>query len=287
MERIIWNGQLMDRQDAKVDLEDRAYQFGDGIYEMVRIYNGHLFTLREHLERLMQSAEKIKMEIPYSIARMEELVLKLTSENRIVNGTLYIQISRGVSPRNHLFPQNAKDLSFVAYTNVVDRPAGNMENGVKARTVADIRWLKCDVKSLNLLGNILAKQEAFEGGCFEAILHRDGIVTEGSSSNICIVKDDVIKTHPADNLILNGIVRQVMIKLCEGNGIKVSEESFTIDELMDADELFMTSTTSEITPIIEVDGREISDGKPGELTRKLQALYDQEINKCCGMPVAH
>ena len=286
VEKIIWNGKLVSREDAKVDIEDRGYQFGDGIYEVVRVYNGHLFTLREHMERLFESARKIKLEVPYSISQIEGWLKGLVAENNLQSGTVYVQITRGQAPRNHLFPEKGEAV-FVAKTNSADRPADKLQNGVAAITVEDIRWLKCDIKSLNLLGNILAKQTAFEQGCFEAIQHRGGMVTEGSSSNISIVSGGQVITHPANNLILNGIVRQVLLGLCRENRIPFKEEPFSLDQLYAADEVFMTSTTSEIMPITEIDGKQIGDGMPGELTKKLQALYEQAINSECGLPAIH
>lgn len=287
MEKIIWNGKIINREDAKVDIEDRGYQFGDGVYEVIRVYNRYMFTPDEHLERLKESAEKIKLSIPYSLEQMREWLLKLLSENDIENGIVYIQVSRGVSPRNHLFPAVDAPIVFVANTKTVERPIDNMLQGVNAITVEDIRWLKCDIKSLNLLGNLLAKQTAFENGCFEAIQHRSEIVTEGSSSNISIVVNGKVITHPANHLILNGIVRQVMLKTCEENGIPFEETAFTIKELFTADEVFMTSTTAEITPIVQIDGKLVSDGKPGKTTKRLQDLYEQEIKKQCEFSITH
>jgi D-alanine transaminase len=166
-----------------------------------------------------------------------------------------------------------------------------MDNGVKGILVDDIRWLRCDIKSLNLLGNILAKQEAANHGCFEAIQHRSNIVTEGSSSNVFVVKNGELWTHPATNLILNGITRRVILDICKEQQIQVIEKSFTVDELLEADEIFISSTTSEIMPIVHLakntktdillDEKRIGEGQPGELTRKLQKLFEKEIEKQC------
>lgn len=176
-------------------------------------------------------------------------------------------------------PDNQTKAVFTAYTNDVARPEKLFENGVEAITVEDIRWLRCDIKSLNLLPNVLAKQEATEAGCFEAILHRNGTVTEGSSSNAYIVKDGQVITHPADNLILNGITRQVLAKLCEENGIPFMEKTFELTDLFEADEVFITSTTSEVMPIVKIDGKNVGDGNPGNITRKLQSLFEAKINQ--------
>ena len=183
------------------------------------------------------------------------------------------------APRNHIFPGDDVPPVLTGNTKENPRPVANFENGVKATFVEDIRWLRCDIKSLNLLGAVLAKQEAQEKGCYEAILHRDETVTEGSSSNIYGVKDGVLYTHPADNLILNGITRQVIIKCAKEIGMTVKEEAMTKAQLLAMDEVIVTSTTSEVTPIIEVDGTVINGGKPGEWTRKLQAQFETKIPK--------
>jgi D-alanine transaminase len=192
-----------------------------------------------------------------------------------------MQFTRGASPRNHAFPHNVAP-TFVAYTRKVERPVSSMQEGVKAIFFEDIRWLRCDIKSLNLLGNLLAKQKAVEAGCFETIQHRGDIVTEGSSSNVAIVKNGTVITHPANNLILNGITRQKVKQVCEQNQIPFEEKEFTVEEVLQADEVFLSGTTVEVTPIVEVEEKKISGGIPGEVTKKLQQLIKDEIEKECG-----
>lgn len=281
------NGQLMERTQAKIDIEDRGYQFGDGVYEVIRVYNGHMFTAEEHLSRLMESASKIRLTVPYAVSSLMGMLESLIQENNLQMGIVYLQLTRGTSPRNHVFPSNEVEPVFVAYTKEVKRPEDLLEKGIKTITVEDIRWLKCDIKSLNLLANLLAKQSAADQGCFEAIQHRNGTVTEGSSSNISIVIGGKVVTHPANNLILNGIVRQVMLKICRENGIEVIERPFTVEELLNADEVIMSSTTAEIMPIVEVDGQRIGDGEAGNVTKQLQALYQEAIEKKCRLPFFH
>lgn len=278
MEKFILNGKLVDRSEGYVDVEDRGYQFGDGIYEVVRVYNGQLFTNKEHLDRLYLSAEKLSLQIPYSAEELTKQLQELVTVNQLNTGIIYMQFTRGTAPRKHQFPETSHS-TFVAYTNEVERPIDHFEKGVSAILVDDIRWLRCDIKSLNLLGNVLAKQQAAEKGCYEAIQHRGEIVTEGSSSNIFIVKNNELLTHPATNLILKGITRQVILKICDEQQIAYREETFTIDDLLHADEVFMSSTTSEVTPIIQVDQQKIGNGMPGALTRQIQKYFDQEIEK--------
>lgn len=282
MEYVIVDGKVLDRTEAKVDIEDRGYQFGDGVYEVIRVYNGKMFTGIEHLNRLAESAEKIRMKLPYSpeelLARMEELI----SKNEVETGTVYMQFTRGTSPRNHVFPGENVATTFVAYTRKVPRPVDPMEKGVRAILDEDIRWLRCDIKSLNLLGNLLSKQKAAEAGCFEAILHRGETVTEGSHSNISIVKDGVIITHQADNHILNGISRQKVLEICRNEGIPFEERAYTLEELSSADEVFSSGTTVEVMPVVEVAGKPVGNGQPGSVTRKLQTLFKAEIERQCG-----
>ena len=276
------NGELMDRNNASIDIEDRGYQFGDGVYEVIRVYNGKLFTEDEHLDRLWSSAASIGITIPYTKQELQQQLIELVEKNKLITGTIYLQFTRGISPRKHPFPGDDVTPTFVAYTKEVGRPTYKLENGVKAMVTEDIRWLRCDIKSLNLLGNLLANQKAAEAGCDEAVLHRDGIVTEGSHSNISIVKDGIIQTHPANNFILNGISRQVMLEICNREGIQVVEEPFSLEALAQADEIFLTGTTVEVMPVVELEAKMIAGGRPGTITQRLQTLFKAEIEKQCG-----
>ena len=281
MGKVFLNGQFIDRTKAKVDIEDRGNMFGDGVYEVIRVYNRQLFTLEEHLQRLMKSGEKILLNMPYDIEQMRAIIKQLIIESDLDFGIVYIQVTRGAITRQHAFPGNEVPATFFAYTKPLKKPLVQQRDGVKVKTEEDIRWLKCDIKSLNLLGNVLAKQNAANQGCFEAVLVRGGFVTEGSSSNIYIVKNGVIRTHPANNLILNGVTRLVVLKQCEQTNLTVMESPFTVVELMDADEAFLTSTTSEVIPIVEVDGQKIGNGLVGTITAKLQQSYENEIEEQC------
>ncbi|BAK15548.1 branched-chain amino acid aminotransferase/4-amino-4-deoxychorismate lyase [Solibacillus silvestris StLB046] len=275
----LWNDQIVKNEEVLVDKEDRGYQFGDGVYEVVKVYNGELFTATEHIDRFYDSAEKIRITIPYTKDKLHQLLHQLVEANNIDTGHVYFQITRGAGPRNHIFPGD--DVKPVITGNAKEnpRPLENFEKGVKATFVEDIRWLRCDIKSLNLLGAVLAKQEAYEKGCYEAILHREEIVTEGSSSNIYGIKDGVLYTHPANNLILNGITRQVIIKCAAEIGLTVNEQAMTKEQLLAMEEVIVSSTTSEVTPVIEIDGTVIGNGTLGEWTRKLQAQFETKIPK--------
>lgn len=271
------DGQFLAKDSLNVSIDDRGYYFGDGVYEVVKVYDGELYTAEEHFERLSQSATKVKMTIPYSEQQLIDIAKELVKVNEIATGHIYMQVTRGVAARVHQFPTPETAPVVTAYAVHNPRPMKTIENGVRTITVDDIRWLRCDIKSLNLLGSVLAKQEAFEANCAEAILVRDGIVTEGSSTNMFGIKDGVVYTHPASNLILNGITRRVVIKLCEENGITVKEESFSPEEALEMDEFFMTSTTAEVTPVIMINGKVIGSGEPGPVTRKLQKAFARQI----------
>lgn len=270
-----YNGQYMNHDEMSIKSGDRAFYFGDGVYEVIRIYDGHFFTFDEHVDRLLRSAEEIMIR-GVERAEIVEILQEIKERNVILNGALYIQVSRGIAARDHGFPNGTKPVIYASIREA-KRPLVQMESGVEAVTSEDYRWLKCHVKSLNLLANVMEKQYAVENGAKETILHRDGVVTEGSSTNIFMVKNEVLFTHPANNLILNGITRLVVLDLAEENDISIREEGFTVSDMSEADELFYTSTTQEIIPIIKVDGRPVGDGGAGQVTKQLQKYFSKKI----------
>jgi len=271
------DGQFTEREGLNISIDDRGYYFGDGVYEVIKVYDGELYTAEEHINRLFQSATKIKLAVPYAEVQLMEIARQLVAANNILVGHVYLQITRGSAPRLHQFPDSSVSPVVTAYAVNNPRPLSGIENGVPVKSVEDVRWLRCDIKSLNLLGNVLAKQEAFEAGCSEALLHRNGVVTEGSASNMFGIKGGAVYTHPVTNLILNGITRQVVLELCKEQGIPIIEESFTLDEAYEMDEFILTSTTSEVMPVISIDGRLIGSGVPGIVTKKLQAAFAVRI----------
>ncbi|KDE48875.1 D-alanine aminotransferase [Geobacillus sp. CAMR12739] len=260
-------------------MEERGLQFGDGVYEVVRLYSGTYVWLREHLDRLYRSAAAIRLSVPFGC---EELIEQLEELRRLNNvqedAILYLQMTRGSFPRNHAFPAENRP-NLYAYIRPMARKTEEMTHGVRTILTKDVRWEYCYIKSLNLLPNVLAKQEAVERGAFEAILHRNGVVTEGSSSNIFLVKNETVYTHPATERILNGIVRTKVKEFCAELGIPFVEEAFSTNDLREADELFLTSTTSAIIPIIQVDETVIRSGAPGAVTKALQAAYRQATQR--------
>ncbi|MBC1234689.1 D-amino-acid transaminase [Listeria booriae] len=281
--KVLVNNQLIERVEAKIDIEDRGYQFGDGVYEVVRAYNGKFFTYEEHIDRLYASANKIDLVIPFEKAELRELLEGLLKANNIGTGNVYLQVTRGIqSPRNHVVPEFPLEGVLTASASEVPRDTTLFEQGRKAILEEDVRWLRCDIKSLNLLGNTMAKNKAHQAGAFEAILHRGEEVTEGSATNAYIIKDGTLMTHAADNLILSGITRQVILKVARDIGVPVAETGFTLTDLATADEVFISSTTIEVTPIIEIDGKQVRDGKRGPITKKIHDAFTAEVLRQCG-----
>jgi len=265
---------------AAVLPEDRGYNFGDGVYEVVRIYKGKMFQWNGHIARLYRSAREIKMDLPWTGEELLAIARELMEKNGITaadDAILYLQISRGYAPRQHDIPTEARPV-LMGFVRKKERPLAEMKSGLAAQLVSDIRWLRCDIKSLNLLGAVLAKQEAKDAGAQESILHRDGIITECSAANLFAVKNGELYTHPANHLILHGITRQVVIELAKENNIRIHEEAFDIAFLNQADELFLTSTTAEVMPIISVDGKPVGSGQVGPVVQKLQALFEEHIS---------
>ncbi|MFY0543288.1 D-amino-acid transaminase [Brevibacillus sp. H7] len=273
------DGNWVEPGTAAIQPEDRGYNFGDGIYEVVRIYRGKMYQWEGHITRLFRSAREIKMELPWTEEELLHIANQLLEKNGITHeddAILYLQVSRGYAPRQHDIPGDIRPV-IMGFVRRKERPHADMKKGMTARLVPDIRWLRCDIKTLNLLGAVLVKQEAKDAGAQESILHRDGIVTECSASNLFAVKDGALYTHPANNLILHGITRQVVIELAKKNNIKVYEEAFDTEFLKQADELFLTGTTVEVMPIISVDGQAVGSGQVGPMAQKLQALFEEHI----------
>ncbi|WP_277630213.1 D-amino-acid transaminase [Atopococcus tabaci] len=281
--KVLWNKNIVDREQVRIEMEDRGYQFGDGIYEVIRAYNGTYFGLDEHIDRLFKSADKIELMIPYERKELKEVVTALLDINHIHTGDLYLQITRGISsPRNHLFPEAGVEPIVTGSLTVAARDTEKMKKGIAVSVEKDERWLKCDIKSTSLLGNVLAKHEAYKKNAEEAVLHRDGIVTECSSANLAVIKEGTVYTHPDGNLILAGITKLMWLQCAKEIGLPVREEAFTLEELYAADEIFCSSTTKEIMPIVKVDDQAVGDGVPGTWTKKLQQQYVAMIEKACG-----
>ncbi|HJG67867.1 D-amino-acid transaminase [Staphylococcus cohnii] len=278
MTKVLINEHLVDEKDASVPYNDRGYVFGDGIYEYIRTYNNNIFTAKPHFERLLRSAKEIGLELKYNVEELTELIQELLAANGVVNGGVYIQVTRGAAPRDHAFPTPSVEANVMAFTKTYDRPYKLLEEGINAITTEDIRWLRCDIKSLNLLGNVLAKERAVKYNAQEAIQHRGDIVTEGSSSNVYAIKAGEIYTHPVNNYILNGITRMVIKDIAQEKGIPFNEGTFTVDFLRNADEIIVSSTSIEVMPVVKLDGEQVGDGEVGPITKSLQEGFNRYID---------
>lgn len=274
---VFVNGSFVAPEKAVVSVEDRGYQFADGIYEVVLIWGGRYRFMDRHLQRLVLSAEGIELPLPFGPERFEEVAGQLLRESPRERGTLYIQVSRGAAPRDHQFPKSASP-SVVMYLKEFPSLSPALRSGAPAIILPDERWLRCSIKSISLLPNIIAKEKAVRQGAKEAVLQRDGFVTEGASSNVFMVKDGTLLTHPATVEILDGITRQVVLELARSLEIPVEERRFTVDEFLMADEAFFASTTSFVHPISRVGSITISDAM-GPVTEKLQRAYFDLIDQ--------
>lgn len=275
---VLTQTEYVNHEELNYPFEERGLQFGDGVYEVVRIYGGQYYLMDQHVDRLYRSAEAIKLEVPFEKAELYQKLQQLLEMNEVTgDAKMYLQITRGSAPRDHVFPEGVV-ANLYAYVKDVPRKLEPMREGVSVITHPDVRWDLCYIKSLNLLPNVMAKQEANEQGSFEAILHKEGKITECSSSNAYLVKDGTIYTHPATKNILHGCVRMRIEDFCEELGIPFTEIPFTLEHIQEADEMFLSSSTAEIMPITQVDGDLIGDGAPGNITRQLQQAYEKDAN---------
>lgn len=273
------NGRYIELNELAVPIEERGHQFGDGIYEVIRVYNGMPFMLNEHLERLIKSGNAIKLKIEHSMDDFRTLIHDAIAKSGEKDCCVYLQITRGISARNHLFPDVAVSISLTV-KQIVPLQESIRVNGAAAILHEDERWSNCYIKSLNLLPNVLARQTAYEQGCFEAILVRNGMITEGTSSNVFMVKQGKVYTAPLSKHILAGITRMAVKKICKQVSVDFIKQSFSKEELLQADEVFITNTTSEIVPIVTVEGQTIGAGRPGEVTTKLYHKLQQLVADC-------
>jgi len=269
------NGRYVPHPDAAVHIEDRGYQFADGVYEVVPVQNGRMIDEDPHLDRLGYSLRELRIAWPMSRAALKLVLRELMRRNGLVNGLVYLQVTRGVAPRDHKFPKAAKPALVVTTKRMNPTPAALVENGARVITIPDIRWKRCDIKSVSLLPNVLGKQKAVEAGAFEAWqVDADGFVTEGTSTNAWIVTaDGALVTRNADAAILNGITRQAVIRLTNEIGVAFQERPFSPAEAKAAREAFLTSSSGHVLPITRIDDTVVGDGKPGPLTKRLRAAY--------------
>ncbi|MFT5549300.1 MAG: D-alanine transaminase [Candidatus Azotimanducaceae bacterium] len=284
MKPIVYcNGEFIEEQSAKVSIFDRGFLFGDGVYEVVPVVNGKLIDKFEFLQRLERSLYELELEWPFSQLEYVDMLETLIERNKLLEGSVYTQVTRGVAPRDFAFPDNTPTtcIAFTSDKSFLNSPL--VETGVDVITVEDLRWKRRDIKSIALLAQCIAKQQSKRKGCYESWMLEDGFITEGSSSTAYIVKDNTIITRPKSNDVLPGIRRHVLLELAADNGIAVELRAFTLDEVLAADEAFLSSATTLVMPVITIDGKPIAEKKPGLITLKLRQLYVNRIKKQAGL----
>jgi D-alanine transaminase len=270
---IYLNGEFMPLEEARIPVLDRGFIFGDGVYEVVPVYSRHPFRLPEHLQRLQHSLDGIRLANPLSDAEWTRLTHDIVARNPGDDQSIYFQVTRGAAKRAHEFPQGVKPTVFMMSNPLVTPPRVQVENGIACVTATDFRWLKCDLKSVSLLGNCLLKQTAVDAGAVEVVLFRDGYLTEASASNVLAVRNGVLLAPPKNHLILPGITYDVVLELASANKVPLAVREVSEQEVMTAQEIWITSSTKEVLAVTTLNGRAVGDGKPGALFRRILALY--------------
>jgi D-alanine transaminase len=276
-EIVYLNGAFMPLADARISPLDRGFIFGDGVYEVVPVYSRKPFRLAEHLVRLQNSLDGIRLANPLADAEWTRLMHEIIARNDGdgEDQSIYLQVTRGVAKRDHAFPKDVKQTVFMMSSPLTTPSRELIENGAAAITASDFRWLKCDVKSVALLGNCLLRQLAVEAGAVETILFRDGKLTEASASNVFVVKNGVLLAPPKDNLVLPGITYDVVLEIARAREFLVEVRPISEVETRNADEIWVTSSTKEVLAITTLDGKPVGDGKPGLLFRRMHTLYQE------------
>jgi len=270
---VYLNGEFMPLEAARIPVLDRGFIFGDGVYEVVPVYSRHPFRLPEHLRRLQHSLEGIRLANPLADPEWTRLTHDIIARNPGDDQSIYFQITRGAARRAHEFPREVTPTVFMMSSPLVTPPREQVENGVACVSATDFRWLKCDVKSVSLLGNCLLKQIAIDAGVVEVVLFRDGYLTEASACNVCVVRNGVLLAPPKNHLILPGITYDVVLELAGANRIPLEVREVSEHEVKTAQEIWITSSTREVLAVTALDGRAVGDGKPGTVFRRIYALY--------------
>jgi len=281
-ELTYFNGEMVESGAKVVSLDDRGYCFGDGVYEVVRVYNGRAFAFSYHQDRLYRSMREMDIPVRMPPDELQELHEIMIEQSEITDGYIYLQITRGVSPRHHAFERSKLEPQMYMFIKPITTDLGALQQGVKAITLPDERWARVDIKTLNLIPNILAQTKAEKKGAYTAILVRDGIVTEGATSNVFVMKDGVCYTHPANHHILKGITRQLVVtRVAPTAGITIIEREFDEAFLKEADEIFFTDTIGGIIPITTLNREPVGGGQPGKATKvlaeQLQHLMEEGL----------
>ena len=273
------NGELLPISEAHVSVLDRGFIFGDGVYEVMPVYSRHPFRMHEHLQRLQQSLDGIRLDNPHTLTQWETLIDALIECNDLQDQSVYLQVTRGVAQRDQAFPKETQPTVFMMCMELLTPSAGLVERGVSAVSARDLRWDRCDLKVISLLPNVLLRQLSADVGCAETVMFRDGILTEGSASNIFAVENGVILAPPRNNHVLPGITYDVVLELATTAGIPVELGQFEEERIRHADELWCTSSTKEILAIVELDGQPVANGRPGPIYRRMYQLYQAYKNE--------
>ena len=274
------NGSYEEKNSAMISIQDRGFNFSDGVYEVMSFFGNQVINFDKHVKRLAKSLDGLRIQKPLTNYKSLELILKkLIKLNKLDKGFVYLQVTRGSSSRNHLFPKLSKpNIVIFTFTAKLDKKL--ILSGVKVRLTDDLRWKRCDIKSISLLPNVLEKQNAFEEGMYESWQKRNNVITEGSTSNAFIVnRNGYIQTHPANNFILGGVTRDTLIEIAKKNKIKVIEKAFSLSDLFSSKEAFLTSTTAKILPVVKINEKNIGNGKPGQMTQVLIKMYNELVKR--------
>jgi D-alanine transaminase len=268
------NGEYLPQSQAKVSVLDRGFLFGDGVYEVIPVFSGKPLRLNKHLERLQRSMNRVLLKNPLTQEQWQEIFQTLLDSNPGGDRSIYLQVTRGAAPvRDLSISVDVEPTVFVMVNDIKPVDFAGLENGIEAVTVDDFRWKACDIKSISLIANVMIRLRANELNVMDAVMVRDGLVTEGTASNIFVVHKGIISTPPKSDCLLPGITRDLVIELARANGFKLEERDITQDELETADEIWLTSSTREIAPVVKLDNHVIGDGLAGEYWKKIIAIY--------------
>ncbi len=276
---VYLNGEFLPSDQAKVSVLDRGFIFGDGVYEVIPVYGGHLFRLKEHIHRFDNSLTSIRIPQPVSYDTWRDVLTELVAKNGGGEQSIYVQITRGVAPRDHAFPRDTKPTLFAFSSPLTPIPEDILARGVCTVTMDDFRWQHCNIKAISLLPNILARQQALDMDASEAIFIRDGYITEGTTSNVFVINKGRVVTPPKSQHLLPGITRDLILELAEENHISNKETQLTLADLEHADEIWLSSSTKEILPVTQLNNKPVGNGKPGPLWAHMLALFQDYKQK--------
>ena len=270
---VFLNGEFMPLDQARIPVLDRGFIFGDGVYEVIPVYSGHPFRLAQHLGRLQRSLDAIKLHNPMTLAQWGQLARRMIRLNPWKDQAVYLQVTRGVAKRDHAFPKGVAPTVFMMSNPMSTPPRELVASGVRCISATDNRWLRCDIKSTSLLGNVLMRQRAADAGAIETIMFREGFLSEASSSNVFVVHGKAISAPPNNHLVLPGTTNDVVIELARKARLPLTLRELSEDEVRAADEIWLTSATKEVLAVTRLDGKAVGTGKPGPMFKRMYKLY--------------